>query len=125
MPKIELRLREAVSLGMTDYKLFQLAASCVQGSTRRIALAITRRSRYHNLPLLPAEIKDNNNGYIAIINNQHVMVGSLSFMRRHDINMQYALGILRNFVSDGYIVRFVSVNGHLAGVLAFREIYLQ
>lgn len=122
--KTELRLKEAVSLGMTDYKLFQLAASCVAGQTRRVALAILRRATFHDLPLLCANTIPTNNGYIAIINDQKVMIGSLCFMRRHSVNTQFALGILRNLISEGYIVRFVSVNGHLAGVLGFSEINL-
>lgn len=125
MAKTELRLKEAVSLGMTDYKLFQLAASCVQGNNKRIAYAILHRCAYHNLPLLNGQKQDSSKGYIAIINNQRIMVGSLSFMRKQNVNTQFALGILRNLISSGYIVRFVSVNGHLAGVLGFKEIYFQ
>ena len=49
-----LRCRDAVAFGMSEYRLLQLAASCVVYERHGVAEAILRRARLYDLPLLPA-----------------------------------------------------------------------
>ena len=49
-----LRCRDAVAFGLSEYRLLQLAASCVVCERHGVAEAILRRARLYDLPLLPA-----------------------------------------------------------------------
>lgn len=115
----KLRLREATAFGITDFRLFQLAASCVQTSERAVAKAIMRRARFHRLPVMAAKVNEVQGGYSALVDSRQVLVGTLGFMRKQNIPMTNVMGIMRLYISRGFLVRFVAINGNLAGILGF------
>lgn len=121
MEHLSARCKEIVALGMTEYKLLQLTASAVQHSQKGVCQNVVRRCAYHTLPLLPATpLALHSGGRGGLVNGHRVMLGTLCFMREKGVNVRYALGFVRILISRGYIVRLVSVDEKLAGIMGFK-----
>lgn len=121
MEHCTLKCKEIIALGMTEYKLLQLAGSAVQHSKKEICASVVRRCAFHTLPLLDAlPLALHSGGRGAMVQGKLVMLGTVHFMREKHIDVQYAIGFVRILISRGYIARIITVDGKLAGVLGFK-----
>lgn len=115
------KCKEIIALGMTEYKLLQLAASAVQYSQKGICQSVVRKCAFHMLPLLVCKpLALHSGGRGGLVEQRRVMLGTLRFMRERHIDVSYALGFVRILISKGYIARLVAVDGKLCGIMGFK-----